>query len=105
MLVECLFIQLIVRAQEISFFSTGNHRTTSHKVTVKHGYSHVIKVGHIFGRFRRLGVRLVGRGITYHGYCKYFFSYEPVSITPMFSYFFKNFPPIGYAITVLLLKF
>jgi len=44
-------------------YSTENHRTASYKVTVKHGYGHVIKVGHIFGRFRRLGVRLVGRGI------------------------------------------
>ena len=73
MLVECLFIQLIVPSSGnfILLFLTGNHRTTSHKVTIKHGYSHVIKVGHIFGRFRRLGVRLVGRGILYGGYCKY----------------------------------
>lgn len=28
-------------------------------------------MGHIFGRFRRLGVRLVGRGILYDGHCKY----------------------------------
>jgi len=55
----------------IHIFSTGHHRASSHRVTIKHGYSHVIQVGHIFGRFRRLGVRLVGRGILYGRYCKY----------------------------------
>jgi hypothetical protein len=53
------------------FLLTGHSKSTSHKVTIKHGYSHVIKVGHIFSRFRRLGVRLVGRGILYDGHCKY----------------------------------
>ena len=53
------------------FLLTGHSKSISHKVTIKHGYSHVIKVGHIFSRFRRLGVRLVGRGILYDGHCKY----------------------------------
>ena len=40
------------------------------KLTCITGPDHAIRVGRIFRRYRKFGVRLIGRGILYDGNCK-----------------------------------
>lgn len=40
------------------------------RLTCITGPDHAITVGRIFGRYRKLGVRVIRRGILYDGNCK-----------------------------------
>ena len=40
------------------------------QITEHHVHSRLTIAGHYFKRFHQLGVRLIGRGIVYHHYCK-----------------------------------
>ena len=51
-------------------FTTAHQQTLTHHTSIIQTHSRVIKVGHVFERFHKLGVRLVGHGIIYDGYCK-----------------------------------